>query len=289
MDRQAKSNISEATLSWHRNDLEQRLGFGGGRFTKTNALLTFILGVIASVALYVVLIYFFRDTSVGMMFIDRGFTPYVMTVLFFWSVSTFLLKLSKLRFQRRALKKRVVSSEHDFVLSVHTVDSVLEEIYAQVDDPRQFVVFNRILVALSNLRNLGRVADVDEMLRTQAEFDENAMETSYSLVRGFIWAIPVLGFVGTVMGLSQAVGGFGEVLSKTADPSQLAEALKLVTSGLATAFETTLVALLFALVLQITMTFLHKNEEEFLDECSDYCQRQVVSRLRLMPFEQVGN
>lgn len=38
------------------------------------------------------------------------------------------------------------------------------------------------------------------------------METSYALVQGFVWAIPVLGFIGTVVGLSQAIGGFTAVL-----------------------------------------------------------------------------
>ena len=87
------------------------------------------------------------------------------------------------------------------------------------------------------------------------------------------------------MGLSEAVGGFGEVLSRTADPQALAQSLKGVTAGLSTAFETTLLALLFALGLQLIVTFLQKNEEEFLDSCSEYCQRHIVGKLRLMAFE----
>ena len=69
-------------------------------------------------------------------------------------------------------------------------------------------------------------------------------------------------------------------------PTALAESLKGVTGGLSTAFETTLLALLFALFLQLLVTFLHKSEEEFLDECSEYCQKNIVSKLRIMPFEQ---
>jgi biopolymer transport protein ExbB/TolQ len=154
-----------------------------------------------------------------------------------------------------------------------------------VDDSRSFVVFNRVFTALSNLRNLGRIADVDEMLRSQAELDENGMETSYSLLRGFIWAIPVLGFIGTVMGLSVAIGGFGEVLATTTDPTALSDSLKGVTGGLSTAFETTLLALIFALTLQLAVTFLHKAEQEFLDECTEYCQKNIVGKLRMMPFD----
>jgi biopolymer transport protein ExbB/TolQ len=281
----SNSQDNKTVISWHREDLEQRLGFRGGRFTKVNGLLTFLIGCSVSVLTYLVMAFLLRDLPVGQMFLDRGFTPYLMTGLFFWSLSISFFKWRKLAFQKRTIELQVIPPELDFVLSVATVDQVLNKILISVDDVKQFVLFNRVFTALSNLRNLGRVSDVDEMLRSQAELDESTMETSYSLLRGFIWAIPVLGFIGTVLGLSVAIGGFGEVLSQTSDPTKLADSLKGVTGGLSTAFETTLLALLFALILQMTVTFLRKGEEEFLDACSDYCQRNIVGKLRIMPFD----
>lgn len=276
---------STETLSWHRSDTEQRLGFRGGRFTKVNSLLSLLLATMFTVLLYLGLAFLANGTFAEAMFADRGFTPYVMTLLFFWSLVIVFFKWRKLAFQNRALSIRIIPEDLDFVLSVSTVEQVLSRIMRSIDDAKHFVLFNRVFTALSNLRNLGNISDVDEMLRSQAELDESSMETSYSLLRGFIWAIPVLGFIGTVMGLSVAIGGFGDVLSKTSDPTALAESLKGVTGGLSTAFETTLLALLFALILQLLVTFLHKNEEEFLDACTEYCQRNVVGKLRIMPFE----
>ena len=151
--------------------------------------------------------------------------------------------------------------------------------------PKKFLLLNRIQTALSNFRNLGRVTDVDEMLRSQADLDESSMQTSYSLLRGFIWAVPVLGFIGTVVGLSKAIGKFGDAVGNSSDAEALKEQLPQVTNGLHMAFDTTLIALLFALLLQLLVTFLHKNEEEFLDDCSEYCQKNVVSKLRIMPFD----
>lgn len=278
--------LSAEMVSWHRSDVEQIFGFSGGRFTRVNAIFSLIVGSLITLVIYLVLYFAVRETVVGKMFIDRGFTPYVMTFLFAWSLVIMLLKWSKLCLQKKALSIAIIPADMDFVLSVTTVDQVLSRIMKSVDDSRKFVLFNRVFTALSNLRNLGRISDVDEMLRSQAELDESSLETSYALLRGFVWAIPVLGFIGTVMGLSVAIGGFGDVLSKTSDPTALAASLKGVTGGLSTAFETTLVALLFALVLQLLVTFLHKSEEEFLDSCAEYCQRNIVGKLRMMPFEQ---
>ena len=58
--------------------------------------------------------------------------------------------------------------------------------------------------------------------------------------------------------------------------------LESVTVGLATAFETTLVALVCALILQLLITYLQGRESEFLDDCNDYCHANVVARLRLI-------
>jgi len=118
-------------------------------------------------------------------------------------------------------------------------------------------------------------------LRSQASQDESAMETSYSLVQGFVWAIPVLGFIGTVLGLSAAIGGFSSVLKTADDVTQISESLQGVTAGLATAFDTTLIALIAALIIQLIMVVMKKAEEEFLDEALEYGIQKIVGRLRL--------
>jgi len=274
-----------SVLAWSVRDVEQRLGFRGGRHTRVNNTLALLLATAATIAVYASLIPL-NETWAAEMLTRRGPTPYAIVFLTCWATCVLLLKSQKVRLQRRALELSVVPENHDFVLSAITVDQVMENIYEKVDDPRHFVLFNRITLALSNLRNLGRVGDVDEILRSQAAQDESTMETSYALVRGFVWAIPVLGFIGTVLGLSQAIGGFGGVLATAEDVGQLGPALREVTGGLSTAFDTTLEALVAALLIQLAMTFLKKSEEEFLDECTEYCNHSVVSRLKMTLYEE---
>ncbi|MFM7135799.1 MAG: MotA/TolQ/ExbB proton channel family protein [Planctomycetota bacterium] len=271
------------TLDWSRFDIEQRLLFPGGRYTRVNNLLTGLLGVIGTLAFYGILqIPGIRETHFAEVFNQRGPTQHAVVLLFFWSLAILAIKSSKLRFQWRSLDVRVIPNEPGFVLSTATVGRVLDHIHDCVDDPRHFVLFNRIVVALANFRNLGHVGDVDDILRSQAAQDESAMETSYALIQGFVWAIPVLGFIGTVLGLSGAIGQFSGVLGDAGDIGAITTALKGVTGGLATAFDTTLVALVAALILQLLMTVLKKQEEEFLDAAMEFGIRNVVGRLRLM-------
>jgi hypothetical protein len=273
---------SAPILDWSRSDIEQRLFFPGGRYTRVNNLLTGLLaGLCTGVFFGLLQISALRDTTFADVFINRGPTQHAVVFLFFWSLAILAIKWFKLRFQQKSLDVRVIPNEPGFTLSTATVGRVLDHIHDCVDDPRHFVLFNRIVVALANLRNLGHVGDVDNILRSQASQDESAMETSYALVQGFVWAIPVLGFIGTVLGLSEAIGEFSGVLGDAGDISQITSALKGVTGGLATAFDTTLVALVAALCVQMLMTVLKKEEEEFLDAAMEFGIRNVVGRLRI--------
>lgn len=269
-------------LDWGRSDIEQRLMVTGGRFTRVNNFLAGAIAVALTAGFYAFLhLPAMSGSGFAAIFQERGPTQYAVVLLSSWSLAILALKWMKLRFQRKALDVRVIPHEPGFVLSTATVDRVLGEINDRVDDPKRFVLFNRIVVALSNLRNLGHVGDVDDILRSQAAQDEAAMETSYAVILGFIWAIPVLGFIGTVLGLSQAIGQFSGVLGNAADIAEISGALRQVTAGLATAFDTTLVALVAALVIQLLLTVVRKHEEEFLDEAMDFCIRNVVGRLRI--------
>ena len=272
-------------LDWSHSDIEQRFGFHGGRFTRTNNLFTGIVAILLAISFYAAIMPI-QGTWFGDMWTNRGPTPYAIAFLSCWSVAILFVKWRKIRFQRKALQYHVMPDDPAYVLSAASVEPVLARVYATVDDPRNFILFNRIVVALSNLRNLGRVTDVDEILRSQAAHAESTVEPSYALLTGFVWAIPVLGFIGTVLGLSEAIGQFSGVLGAASDVDQISGALKGVTAGLATAFETTLEALVAALFIQLAITALRKSEEEFLDEAMDYGLRFVVGRLRILPSNQ---
>jgi len=268
---------------------EQRLGFEAGRFTSVNLGLTSILGLGAALGFYG-----------GVWVVDR-FLPWMdflttaflrpqnlwtvipMVVLFCWSGVFLTLKTWKLRLQKRAMSWAVVPASPDFVLTEETARAVLERIQGLVDAPGQFLLLNRIERGLSNLHHLGQVSEVSSVLRGQAEDDENAIVSSFTLVQGFVWAMPVLGFIGTAQGLAFAIGGFSGVLQgQEATLDTIKQGLLQVTSGLGTAFETTLIALVFALIVQVWMVFRQRAELQFLDLCNDYCQGQVISRLRLL-------
>lgn len=235
-----RARAEAPALSHARLDLERRLGFPAGRFTGPGLVLPLLAAVILTVGFYAAL-RLVPDTLVAASFTQRGSIPYTIAFGTAWGLAVVFVKARKVAVQRRALDLVLLpSDEPAFVLTPRTADSVLARLYEAVDDPQQFFLTRRIHNALSNLKNMQRIGDVDAVLRTHADNDEVQSDSSYTLLRGILWLLPVLGFIGTVLGLSLALGSFGAVLTNASDISQLKGALQSVTAGLATAFETTL-------------------------------------------------
>lgn len=272
-------------LNWSKRDCEQRLGFRGGRFTSVNKWLTFLMGLLLTATFYAILIFGVQRRPDARwftaMFVERGVAPYPTMLLFFWGLAILFVKSRKLRLQAEALTLSAVPQQPDFLLNRETARAVLGRVHSLVDNASHFLLLNRIERALSNLQNIGQVGDVATILRNQADYDEEHIASSYGLVHSFLWAIPVLGFIGTVIGLRAAIGALGITLRANGDIGAIREGLQAVTAGLATKFETTLVALICAVILQLLLAFMESKEGEFLDACNEYCHGHVASKLKL--------
>ncbi len=277
-------------LNWNKEDIERKFGFEGKKYTGVSFISSILLGSLITVAFYAILYHFYQQDNcspfVEMFFhggvANRSVLPYFIVFLSAWCLAILIIKFLKLKLQSKALKIDIVPSENSFVLSPDTSSDILLTLLSSVDDPKRFLLFNRIERSLASLKNIGRASDFIEVFKVQSENDESYIESSYTTIRGFIWAIPVLGFIGTVLGLSEAIGGFGKVVSQGAELAELKSSLGIVTGGLATAFETTLIALVASIIIQLLLTFLKKQEEDFLDECEDYCHKNIISKLKIM-------
>lgn len=271
-------------LDWHLGDIEQRCGFTGGKYTDVNTWFALLVTALVTGAFFVGLCHVpakVRAYPAVAMILARGWTPYAMVTLFILAMVILFVKWRKLAFQKKAFKIELIPVGASFALTQETSLDVLKTLNAAVDEPKRFVLFSRIERALLNLKNVGNVSDVSEMLRASAENDENHVDSSYGLLSGIVWVIPILGFIGTVVGLSGAIGGFGAALNAEASATSLKESLAPVTGSLGIAFDTTFVALVLAMVVQMTVTLLRRQEDLFLDACRDYAHGNIVSRLKL--------
>ena len=269
-------------LDARKGDFECMAGIPPGRYTNVAAPFWLMVGCGLSILTALVVVFALRHTYAYEM-INRCWTNWVVIVLTWWCMGMLYSKYVKTNIQRKALKVQdIIPRRGDFVLSPGTAGEVLRRIRAVADRPKDFLLFRRMDMALSNLDNIGEVRDVGAVLESQADSDASNVDSSYTVIRALIWTIPIMGFIGTVIGLSASIRAFTDVLNLSAsDAGSIKAKLQPVVGGLATEFETTLVALFTAVIVQLIATWTFRREEILIDDITDYCNEHVLSRLKL--------
>lgn len=275
-------------ISYERHDIERFFGIKSKKLTMVNYVFTFLIGLAITIVCYVALIPFrIQNIYLVDMFFpggpeNRSWLPAITVLMTGWALAILLVKMLKLQNQRKVFQLNLLPDDPNFVLSPRTAREILDRIDIYTDRPDYYVLLNRIKLALDNLKNLGDVTGVSECLNNQAANDEDYLHNSHTILKGFIWAIPVLGFIGTVLGLSQAVSRFGNTITQNANVNmnEMKTALSQVTSGLGTAFETTLIALVLALIVQLLTKFVESEEALFMDECACYCNVNIIAKMK---------
>jgi biopolymer transport protein ExbB/TolQ len=267
-------------------DIECMIGFPSGRYTVASAPLWLGVAAVMTILVALILVLVAPDGYLLLM-MNRCWTNWAVVFFSWWCLGILFAKWIKTSIQLRALRAvDIVPRRGDFILSPGTSGDVLRRIKAVAERPKDFLLFRRIDMALSNLGNIGEVRDVGAVLESQADSDGSSVDSSYTVIRSLIWTIPILGFIGTVVGLSQAIGSFTDVLTQTgSDAGSIKSKLGPVVGGLATAFETTLVALVAAVIIQLLSTWVYKREEALLDGITDFTTENVLSRLKLTDWQ----
>ena len=138
-------------------------------------------------------------------------------------------------------------------------------------------------------------ARAHELIRHQSDLEVDAAASGYRIVKLLIWAMPILGFIGTVLGISIAVGGFANFLTTTVsidEISRVTAELGSVASGLSFAFDTTLIGLVGGLAASVMSTGVQAREERVLTRLEELGLRMIESAMpaetRAAPAALVG-
>ena len=142
---------------------------------------------------------------------------------------------------------------------------------------------------LRHLKAIPKKEEITSILNYQAEIDHNRMQSGFTLLNIFIWAIPILGFIGTVFGIGQSIAEFSEFIrsSNRADLSlQIRSALGGVTGGLSIAFSTTFIALVGVIPIMMLSSSLRKRENDLLISIEEYCLEDLLPNLHVRHGEE---
>lgn len=197
----------------------------------------------------------------------KDYEQEICIILLFWS--TFLIG-SKI--------KEILTHQYLFQVDLlesldskdTTVSTALEELEKLSDE---IINTPLVITLMSSLRRFlitGSVQNTSDAITSNIDALAVRLEAENSMIRYLIWAIPSIGFIGTVRGIGQALSDADKALSGD---------IASMTDNLGIAFNSTFVALLISIFLMFLLHQLQKMQDGLLVETQAYCEKFLLTRI----------
>jgi len=191
--------------------------------------------------------------------------PLTIIFLFFWAFFDLFGKFIRNILIYRALNNKIIKRIPDLVNQNTELESIEKELMRLASIFKKNIIFRRIQYLVFHIYTTSDIHRSHEFFKHQIDVDIDNAQSGFTIIRVFIWAMPILGFIGTVVGISSAVGDFSGFLGGDIDQvDRIKMELSKITTGLSYAFDTTLLGLLSSLIAMILTTFVQRKEESSL-------------------------
>lgn len=225
----------------------------------------------------------FDAVTAGDVLLDRSSKIYPLTIqnlmwlLFFVGLGDVSVRFLRGGRELRQMELRLLPEDDETMLRSQD----LGDIYTRVRPPPlvepNFLqrLIMRVVLQFQSSRS---VDQANALLNSSLELFQHEIDLKYNMMRYMVWLIPTLGFIGTVIGIALALKVAGK-MPNLEDQAALGEWLQSLTSSLALAFNTTLLALLLSAVLVFLMHVAQGREESALNRAGQYCLDNLINRL----------
>jgi len=202
----------------------------------------------------------------------RDFEQEVCFILMLWALSILGYKAARTRKQQIQLQLDLVGLPEGEYVSVETAEQASSLIRKRLAPEAQDYLLSRVMLAAIDRFSATRsVQDASSVVHSVCDAEAERTESELSIIRYIAWAIPSVGFIGTVRGIGNALGQAHRAVEGD---------ITGVTQSLGVAFNSTFIALLISIVLMFLIHALQSSQERLVLDVRRYCDDWFVRRLR---------
>jgi len=192
-------------------------------------------------------------------------------ILFLWGLAILGYKGLSVQRQQQHLEANLLGRGAD-IITPNDAPAIISHIDQTIDDRERDHILPRALTsALERFMVTRRVPDAAAAASQTLETEAERMDSELSTIRYIAWAIPSVGFIGTVRGIGAALGQAHRAVEGD---------ISGVTQNLGTAFNSTFVALVLSIVLMFVIHQIQRAQERLVLETENYCESSLVRYLR---------
>ncbi|MDZ4816364.1 MAG: MotA/TolQ/ExbB proton channel family protein [Verrucomicrobiota bacterium] len=223
------------------------------------------------------------------LFLHREWVPYATNLIFFFGMFILIVKNRNATRQNKYEWKGIIprnfhfisppqAGEEEMTRHKQEIEKLIANIMNSVDITKMMVP-NRMCRILAFWQILPHGERAIHFAEEASHHDQQMNEEGYILPKALIWAVPIMGLLGTVYGISLAITDFNKVLQAAEDMSKIKESIGGVLLGLGVAFDVTLLALSEATVITLLMAFYRRDDDSMIRETDAAMQDELLCRL----------
>jgi biopolymer transport protein ExbB/TolQ len=192
-------------------------------------------------------------------------------ILMIWACAIMGYKARYLIDERKLLNHQLLTIPEGTRILPKDARQISRPIQALSSTQKKGLMPRVLLIALHRFDSTRNIQDVSNAISEVLDKESDKLDSELSMVRYIAWAIPSIGFIGTVRGI-------GEALSQAHKAVQ--GDIAGVTASLGVAFNSTFIALVISIFLMFIVHQLQLAQERLVLDSHDYCDNNLVRHLK---------
>jgi biopolymer transport protein ExbB/TolQ len=193
-------------------------------------------------------------------------------ILMFWAIAVMGYKARTITKDRSLLERRFINVSDGMSILPQDAREHSRSLQALPEEERRSLLPRALLIGLQRFGSTRNIQDVSTSIKETCESEADRLDSELSMIRYIAWAIPSIGFIGTVRGIGAALGQAHRAVEGD---------ISGVTASLGIAFNSTFIALVISILVMFLMYQLTLLQERLVIDSQHYCENNLMAHLRI--------
>lgn len=202
----------------------------------------------------------------------RDYEQETCIILMFWALAIIGMKARRTMRERRLLERELLQVSEGTSILPEDARHYARPVQALPEPERRMLLPRVLLAGLHRFGTTRSIQDAAHTIKDICDTESERLESELSIVRYIAWAIPSIGFLGTVRGIGTALGQAHQAVSGD---------ILGVTVSLGVAFNSTFVALVTSIFLMFLLHQLLLIQDRLVLDCQNYSDEHLIRYLQV--------
>ena len=192
-------------------------------------------------------------------------------ILMLWALAIMGFKGYQTWQENKLLNTDILKLPVNLPIGPEDTRTLLKRLQELPSHMQQYLLPRALRVSIQRFAATRNVHDSSTAMRDVCDSEAQRLETELSIIRYIAWAIPSVGFIGTVRGIGDALAQANRAMEGD---------ITGVTESLGVAFNSTFIALVISIVLMFFIHQLQLLQERLVLDTENYCDENLISRMK---------